>query len=541
MSPPRPRPTAVRRGSRRSLIEVQLLDGGEPKPDSPLAAIDIGSNSIHMVVAEPAAGGGFKVVDRERDMVRLGRSALGDGRLSKRAIEDGLVALVKMTTLARLKGAQRVVAVATSAVREADNGQDFLDQVRARTGLAVQRLSGTEEARLIYRAVREAVDLGEGWAVIADVGGGSTEWIATEGGELREVASLTVGSLRCAGRLKGDPPTRRSRKRLRSELRRRVAELPLPGRAEQLIATSGTAACCADLADHFAGRSLQTAGGLKELTLKDLERVIDALSGMQRAEIAALPPVGGPRSESILAGAVLLAELAGRAGVDRLQVSDRALREGLVLEVIGRPVAALPAPGEVRRQQVLKLAARCPQMLDHAHASARLAVRLFDLTPSLHGLGAREREWLEYAALLHDIGYLVDYRAHHKHSYYLIANAPLSAFDPREIEVIAHVARYHRRALPNKSEHPSYRALKGWQRKTVNKLAALLRVADSLDRSHAQRVEDFFCAIKKRKVVIEVLSDYDVELELSSARKRDRLFKKAFGRKVAFRQARRPE
>ncbi|MFY9824561.1 MAG: hypothetical protein WAM82_24505, partial [Thermoanaerobaculia bacterium] len=180
-----------------------------------LAAIDIGSNSIHMVVAEVAVSGGYRLLGREREMVRLGKTGFGDGALSEAAMQDGLETLAKMTTIARLKGAERVVAVATSAVREAANGADFLARVKALTGLDVQLLTGVEEGELIYRAVREVVDLGPGPAAVADIGGGSTEWIATRGGEVEQVVSLALGSLRCAVELAGDPPSGASLDRLR--------------------------------------------------------------------------------------------------------------------------------------------------------------------------------------------------------------------------------------------------------------------------------------------------------------------------------------
>ncbi|MEM7052383.1 MAG: Ppx/GppA phosphatase family protein [Acidobacteriota bacterium] len=524
-----------------SLLRVQTLPGELAASSRRIAAIDVGSNSIHMVIADPEPGGGFVVVDREKEMVRLGRSALSSGgRLSKKAFADGLEALARMTTLARLRGVAHTVAVATSAVREAGNGKEFLEAVRSHTGLAVRRLSGKDEGRFIYRAVREAVDLGAGTAVVADIGGGSTEWIVTEGGDLASVDSLPLGSLRCAARLRGDPVKTKSLHKLRKHIDGELSALPSTGKVETLIATSGTAGCCADLARHFAGRPpSEGSSGLRELRIKDLDRVIARLRAMPRREIALLPAVGAPRSESILAGAMILRRLAAKAGSDRLLVSDRALREGLVLDVVGRPVEELPPPGEIRSGQIDKLARRCPAVYDHHQATARLAVRLFDLTLSVHGLGPQEREWLEYAAMLHDLGYLVAYRRHHKHSFYLINSASLDAFDPREIEVIAHVARYHRRAMP-KRDHPTFAALKPWQRRCVRKLAAILRIADALDRSHAQRVEEIFSSIGRRKVTIEVISPWDVSLELTTADERCRMFRRVFRRKVAFRQGLEP-
>jgi len=511
-----------------------------PAPAGRVAAIDIGSNSIHMLVVERgghSASGGYRVLARERDMVRLGKSALADGALSGKAMRKGLEALLKMTTLARLKGAGEIVAVATSAVREAANGGEFLAQVRALTGLAVRVLSGEEEGTLIFRAVQHAVDLSRDTVVLADVGGGSTEWCVARKGDLRSVQSVRLGSLRCAAMLEGDPPAARSTERLRRGVREAIARLKTPKRVDRLVATSGTAACCGDLADLLAGRERGAMiGGLRELRVRDLNSVVAGLQTLSVKEIAALPPVGGPRAGSILAGAILLQELAAKAGVDRLFLCDRALREGLVLEALGAPTSADPAASEVRRRQVLDLASRAPGMLVHAQQVAHLSIRLFDLFAPVHNLGAREREWLEFAALLHDIGHSIHFERHHKHSHYLITTADLDGFDPREIEIIAEVARYHRGAPP-RLRHPTFAALRPWQQRTVEKLTALLRVANSLDCTHATRVVELHASLKgRREVMVEVLSPFEVDLELQSARQRARLFEQVFGRRLTFRQ-----
>lgn len=508
------------------------------EPFGRLAAIDIGSNSIHMIVVAPQTSGAYRVLGREREMVRLGKTGLGEGVLSEAAIGNGLEALIRITTLARLKGADRVVAVATSAVREAANGKDFLARVKAHTGLEVQLLTGADEGRLIYRAVREVVDLGPGTAAVIDVGGGSTEWITAQAGELSGVVSLPLGSLRCAAQLKGDPPRPASIARLRAAIRARLAEeLPRDPAAPplaRLVATSGTALCCADLVDLFGGRR-ETATGLREVRARDLAQLVARLRKLARREVAELPPVGGPRSDSLMAGAILLQELVSHAGVERFQVSDRALRDGLVLAALGQPIPAALQPGDLRRRQVLQLAEQAQSVLRHALQTARLAVRLFDVTASLHSFGAREREWLEYAALLHDIGYSIHYRNHHKHASYLIANAGLAGFDPPEIEIIAQLARYHR-GSPPKSKHADFAALKPWQQKTVRRLAVLLRLADALDRTHASRVEEIFGAIGDDRVRIEVVSPYQVGLELEAAREHRRDFARVFGARLTLRQ-----
>jgi exopolyphosphatase/guanosine-5'-triphosphate,3'-diphosphate pyrophosphatase len=534
-------------GEEEQQLRLPDLWARRDEPFGRLAAIDIGSNSIHMIVVAPQPSGAYRVLGREREMVRLGKTGLGEGVLSETAINDGLEALLRMTTLARLKGAGRVVAVATSAVREAANGKDFLGRVKVHTGLDVQLLSGADEGRLIYRAVREVVDLGPGGAAIVDVGGGSTEWMRVQAGELVEVASLPLGSLRCAAHLKSDPPAAGSIARLRESIRSRLAvEVPREPAAApdpaapdamdlRLVATSGTALCCADLVDLFGGRK-ESATGLREVRAKELGQLVARLRRMRRRELAELPPVGGPRSDSLMAGAILLQEVVGHAGVERFLVSDRALRDGLVLAALGQPIPAALEPGDLRRRQVLQLAEQAQSVLRHNLQTAGLAVRLFDVTASLHSFGPREREWLEYAALLHDIGYSVHYRNHHKHAYYLVANAGLAGFDPPEIEIIAHVARYHRGSSPSRRKHATFAALKPWQQKTVRRLAVLLRLADALDRTHASRVKQVFGAIGDDRVRIEVESPYQVELELEAAREHRREFEKVFGARLSLRQ-----
>lgn len=536
------------------LAVVSLGTDDEESTEGRLAAIDIGSNSIHMIVVapDPPPARGYRILSREKEMVRLGRSALGDGALSPSAVDRGLDALVKMTELARLKGAERAVAVATSAVREAANGQDFLERVQAQTGLAVTLLSGEEEGRLIHRAVREVADLSRGTSLIIDIGGGSTEWIVSRDGEPAAVVSLPLGSLRCATALaaggKGGPPSRKRLATLRREIGAVLANLPPAARllgedgkksVDRVICTSGTALTAAALAESLVERTPKPpTSTLREVRAKDLRPVIAHLSEMDRESIARLGPVAGEaRAESILAGTVLLDELLSYAGASRFEVCDRALREGLVLAALDRPVVR---KGEDRRRrQVVRLARRAEATYDHGVECARVATRLFDLLISIHGMGGREREWLEHAALLHDVGYSINYRGHQKHSYYLITNAGLDAFDPAEVEIIALLARYHRGKRP-KDQRPDLAPLPKWQRAAVTKLTALLRLADSLDRTHASRVRDLFCSIGKKKVELEVISLYDVRLELEAARSCAPVFQRTFGRKLKVRQGLQP-
>lgn len=510
-----------------------------------LAAIDIGSNSIHLIVVERESPLGFRILAREKDMVRLGESALTRGKLSRKAIETGLETLLRMTTLARWKGAVDVIAVATSAVREASNGALFLRRIREATGLEVRLLDGLEEARLIFRAVADAVDLGPGSAIVADVGGGSTEWCLARGGRLAEVASLPLGSLRLGARIENQPPSTRELADLRSHIRSFLGQVPVPENGPvRFIATSGTAACCADLVQLWRGRPSGHVRGatLRELAVEELAETVDRLARLRRKELADLPPVGKVRTRSIVAGGLLLLELARHARVERLAVSDRALREGLILEALGQSAtAAPPSSATIRHRQVLALAQRVPGALDHAFQVARLSQRLFDLTAPLHDFGEREREWLEAAALLHDVGCSIHFEKHHKHSLYLILSSDLDAFAREEVEIIAHTARYHRGALPS-AKHEGYRILEPWQRERIEVLAAIVRVANALDRTHAARVAELSATwSKKRHLRIEVFSPHEVDVEIRAADLRADLLRKCFDCRVEFRQGlRRP-
>jgi exopolyphosphatase/guanosine-5'-triphosphate,3'-diphosphate pyrophosphatase len=515
---------------------VPLGEGVEEPRPGRLAAIDIGSNSIHMIIVEADPAGGYRVLDREKEMVGLGRTLqMGEerARLPAEAVEIGFETLKRFLVLASLRGAAEAVAVATSAVREAIDREEFVARVEAQTGLEVRVLSGAEEGYLVYLAVREAVDLSEPRAVIADLGGGSTEWIRVEDGEMVGIESLALGSLRLGRLLPEAPPTDAELARLGKRIARGLENLPSAGPADRMIATSGTAVAVAGLSDLWSDRPWRAApGALRILEAADVEKVVTRLSRLSRKEIASLPPVDAARASSILAGAILLRELLAASGSDRLAVCDRSLRDGLVLATLGRT----PEPaGSSRRRQVERLARRVESVHAHSVQCARLAVRLFDVTMSIHGFGPREREWLEYAALLHDIGYSVHHRRHQDHSRYLIANSGLEGFDPGELRLIALTAGYHRGRRPRSSD-PALAGLAPWERKVVKGLVALLRLADALDRTHASRVETLFCAIRKRRVRIDVISAFDVSLELETARKQKRLFERRWDVKVRLQQ-----
>jgi len=504
-----------------------------------LAVIDIGTNSIHMVLAEIGKDFSYKIVDRIKEMARLGDGTFTSHRLSEQAMERGLTVLKRFTMLAQNKGFDTILPVATSAVREAKNGGDFLKLVRKEIGLRIRVITGEEEARLIYLGVRHSMDLSEAPAMIVDIGGGSVELMACSQKRLKFVRSLKLGAIRLKDQyLRSDPPEKKTVQRLEQA----VSQVLKKGLAQKkamnfgrLVATSGMAGNLAEII-YLArtGRPLsQIDMATIELSeIKEVEQLLKTKDAQGRSKIPGLDP---RRVDTLYPGVVVLRALMEQLGMKMVRISDKAIREGVIYDFIHEQYEGLKAEQEipqVRRRQVLMLARRYQYHKVHAHHTAKLALSLFDQTRSLHQLDDKEREWLEYAALLHDIGHHIRENKHHKHTYYLVTHADLPGFSSDEIAVMANVARYHRRGSP-KSRHRGFKQLNAEQRKTVLCLSAILRIADGLDRSH-------FSVVKGVKVelgnpmVFHVVHRYDPELELWTTERRKKLFEKIFGCLVEF-------
>jgi exopolyphosphatase/guanosine-5'-triphosphate,3'-diphosphate pyrophosphatase len=485
-----------------------------------IAAIDIGSNSIHMVVVEVAASGGFAVIEREKEMVRLGAGTLSRGMLSAAAMKRGLAVLSRYKQLARNHRVDKLVAVATSAVREARNGEDFLEQVGRETGIWPRVASGEGEARLIYLAALHSIHLEGKRALVVDIGGGSLELALGAGRRLEWAVSEKLGVLRMTERfVKSDPLAAKDEGRLEAAiLKALLPHVPSVRQAgfECAIGTSGTILALGAMAHHLEhGLAPETLHHLKvgARTLHELRKQLVASNERERLRLLGLD---ARRADLLVAGAVLLDTVLDRLGVEELTLCEWALREGILLDYIDRhprSLARAEAIPDPRTRSVIALAERCQFDEPHARHVAALSVALFDQTRERHGLGERERSLLEYAALLHDIGHHISYPGHHKHTYYLIKNAGLRGFDPLEIELLASVARYHRRGHPRR-RHTEFGALPRPARRTVRVLAGLLRVADALDRSHRQTIRTLSVAERGGVLKIRGEATGDCELEL---------------------------
>ena len=487
-----------------------------------IAAIDIGTNSIHMIVVQVRPDLSFEVIDREKDMVRLGAGGLDGRSLTPTAISAALQTLSKFRRIAESHKVDEIVACATSATREADNGGDFIAEVDRQIGIRIRVISGTEEARLIHLAAGYGVDIGATTAVVVDIGGGSVEITLGSATHLTLGRSFKVGVIRLTERfVKSDPLSGGDERRLIKHLNREMGSYidQIAGKGfDRVIGTSGTILSLGLMAATDDGEPPEDVRNLK-VSAKALHRLRKHLVESDIKERLATPGMDPRRADLSVAGSVLFDTIIRRLGTDAFTLCDLALREGIVLDYIRRNSARIRKVErypDVRRRSIVELGERCGYWSEHAQQVARLALNIFDQTRSVHGLSDREREWLEYGALLHDVGVHISYERHHRHSYYLIKNGDLRGFDPQEIEVIALIARYHRQATPKKS-HDGYGDLKGSVRKTVKVLSAMVRLAEGLDRSHAQALAGIDLYPRGDDYLARLRATGDAELELWAA------------------------
>ena len=488
-----------------------------------IAAIDIGTNSIHMIVVQVRPDLSFEVVDREKEMVRLGAGGLDGRSLTPTAMTAALQTLAKFQRLANSHKVDEIVAAATSAIREADNGGDFIAEVGRQTGIKIRVISGTEEARLIHMAAVYGVHMGGSPAVVIDIGGGSIEVTLGTASSLTHARSFKLGVIRLTERfVRTDPLSGRDERRLVKHINKEIGEYldtVAERRFDRIIGTSGTILSLGALALSEDGVEKDEALRNRRVPAKALHRLRKRLSEVDLEGRLQMPGLDPRRADIAVAGSILLDCVLRRLGAEDITLCDLALREGLVLDYIHRNTATIrkiERYPDVRRRSVIEFGERCGYSPAHARHVSQLALSIFDQTRAVHKLGDREREWLEFGALLHDAGVHISYERHHRHSYYLIKNGELRGFDPQEIEIIALLARYHRQATPKKA-HDGYGVLKGGLRRTVRTLAAMLRLAEGLDRSHAQVVTALDVVPRGNGYLIRLRAAGDAELELWAA------------------------
>ena len=519
-----------------------------------LACIDMGTNSFHMIVCQASEQRDhFEVITRVKEAVPFFRRALGAHTIDQAAMTAALRILRDMKNKAAQKGARNLIAVATSAVRESDNGEEVLSCIRTELDLNARMISGREEARLIYLGVLWAMPSLKGRFAIIDIGGGSTEIIVADRHRTYFTESYKLGAARLTTRFfKKEKPTSQEIRELHDEvrgmLRPAAARLSESGGFNQLIGTSGTVQALAKL--HRASLK-KNEGGQQELDgyILNIEAVENIVDYLEEASLAGdrIKDVSTDRNRTVLSGAIVLLETMRSLNVQQIMVCTSALREGVVVDMFlqeGWLEAGLLEHRNPRAKSVNALLEKYQASVEHAEQVADLATQIFEKTKALklHNMGEQELHLLWSAAMLHDVGMFIGRNGHHKHSYYLIKNGGLLGHSEEEVSVIANIARYHRGSDP-KDSHETFMQLGPLERQQVSELAAILRLAEALDRSHrqvVQRIEFDLQAAGKNQdratmsLLIFVRTGENWEPETWALKEKKPLFEKLFQVRLLF-------
>jgi len=499
-----------------------------------LAAIDIGTNSVRCIVVEMDRAGKFRVLDDEKATVRLGEGIARDNAISPAAWQRTMDALVRMKKIVDGYGVIGVEAVATSAVRRAANGDAFVSAVADTVGLAITVISGEEEAELAALSALHNFDMAGKHYTMVDIGGGSVEVVTALGNHIEEIYSLELGAVVLTEKfIAADPVRKGDYLKLRRHIRKALKAECIDGMppVQYLIGSGGTMTSIAAMVMAMRKEEYGSIHGYEVLR----SEVVHLLAMLLRKDLKgrrAIPGLNPDRADIIVAGVTVVDELMEFFGANLLKINERGLREGLILKAL-RKYKLLPVEKKPRswRESVLEFARSCHFDEEHSLQVARLSLEIFDAVASPFSLAEKERQLLEAAALLHDVGYLISYSGHHKHTYHLVRHADLFGFTPREREIIANVARYHRKALPKK-KHESFARLSPRDKIIVSRLGGILRLADGLDRRRNSVVSALECSLSPSTFTVRLGGGDDVSVELFGARTKGDLFEAAFARKL---------
>lgn len=502
-----------------------------------LAAIDIGTNSIRCIVAEVDSGQGFRVLDDEKAMVRLGEGLNVSGEISAAAFQRATEALERMTKIIAGLDTDMIDAVATSAVRKARNGDEFLSAMRRQTGIQIQVISGEEEADLAAISARHNFDMHGNRYAVVDIGGGSVEIIEATGSHTETILSLELGAVYLTERfLHNDPVTEKELKKLRKYIRQTLKqhsigrELPV----SCLIGSGGSMTNVGGMVMAIRGEQFESVHRY-EVLRAEVVHLLAMLLRKNQKERRAVPGLNPERADIILAGLTLTDEIMRRYRTNLLRINHKGLREGLILQGLRRR-GLLPEENTHRdwRSGIEEFARSCHYDEHHARQVNRLATVIFQAVFSAAGLDSRDGELLEAAAILHDIGYFISYDRHHKHSYHLVRHANLFGFTPQERELIANIARYHRKGKP-KSSHENFVNLGEQDQDKVRKLGGILRLADGLDRRRKNQVEAISAQLDGKTLDIRLSGQDDLSVEIYGGHVKGDLYQAAFGHRLAIR------
>jgi exopolyphosphatase/guanosine-5'-triphosphate,3'-diphosphate pyrophosphatase len=500
-----------------------------------VAAIDIGANAMRMAIAQVLPDGHVEIIERLQRAVRLGQDTFRRGRLGAQSMRAAVAVLRDYRTLLDLYKVERVRAVTTSAVREAVNADNFLDRIFMATGLNVEVIATSEESRLtvsaVHQALGDALGIGHGATLIVDVGGGSTLLTLLDNGEVTNSLALRLGSIRLQEMLStSEEPPQRSAELLHHYIGSVVTSaqrsVSLQG-IRSFVAVGGDARFAAREAGHpTASTELYT------VSQDDFDKLVRRCVRHTPEELAKRFGLPFAEAETLNPALLVYQYLLHLTDTEQMLVSRVSMRDGLVLE-LARSVTGEEDPAMLEGiiHSAMALAEKYKVDFEHSQIVADLAVRLFDELHADHGLGARQRLLLRVAALLHEVGGYVSNLAHHKHSYYLINNSEIFGLNRTEVQIVAHIARYHRRSVP-KLTHLDYMALPREARVTINKLAAILRVADALARGHIKQPNVLSFERQGDEFVVHVSSQIDFMLEQRALAAKGDMFEDVYGMRL---------
>lgn len=500
-----------------------------------IGIVDMGSNAIRFMVAE-TTGAATAVLESHRLPVRLGRDVFHTGQIPEATMADTVDAFRRFRATCDRLHVRHVRAIATSAMRDARNRDLLMDRVRMASGIEIEVISGTQEAYLLKLAVATRLGLDDGRSLLIDVGGGSVELVLVEQGQVTNADSYRLGALRMLQSLRdadgGEAFVDLLHRHLRG-LERRIADRFETRPVDRYIAVGGN---IESLADLVAGRvGAQRTEGVDSCQRKDLEQLVDELARLSLDERMQKFGLRPDRADTIVPAGIVYTHLGRLAGAERVLVPRVGIKEGLLLEVVQGHFEAFAAEDhvDVVLSSCRAMGRRFHYESDHAETVLTLARQLFDQTQELHGLGGRARVLLEAAALLHDVGVAVNNDGHHKHSQYLIQSTELVGLTDDERHIVAMLARYHRKSPPAR-EHEEFMALRRRDRTLVERLAALLRLADALDRQHSGVVREVRVKLHEDRVDLQPTLDGEpgtrLTLEAKAVEEKGVYFAQLFGR-----------
>ncbi len=493
-----------------------------------LAAIDIGTNSIRLIVAEPLRGGSYRILDEEKESTRLGEQLSKTGRLDPLAIDKSLAALRRMKQIAEGFQITDLKTIATCAVREAANGDDFCRRAREELGIDIEVIGAEQEALLAFASVQRAFDIQNQHVAVVDIGGGSTEIVLAYGNHVEAVYTTQLGAVRLSEVYTDTASVEGFQKLMEGIDRHLLKHTRNPVFVPHTVfGSGGTFTSLAAMTMAAKGQSAMPVRGY-QISRAEVRHLLDRLRKMPLKDRASVPGLSIDRADIIVAGLAIIDRIMDRFEVNVVQVHNRGVRDGLLLTMIDQSLGPPIEKPHDREAAIERLAASCGCELAHSRHVAFLAASIFRQLAPTFGFDPLDCGLLEAAARLQDVGYLINYDQHHKHSYHLILHSRLEGFQPYELELVANVSRYHRGADP-KSKHENFRQLSESNQRRVKQLAAILRVAGGLDRSNTQQVSGVILEwTAKDELLMRVVAKDFPEVDVWGARKRGKLFEKVF-------------